>query len=82
MIERFKDDDIGKLVQIEIDPASDPIAKALGADYVEVRGEIIGLTEEYVRIRTINPRPIMILPLKRKIKDIAYEHILRYEFKK
>ena len=76
----FNDGDIGKLVSLELDPETNPIAKALGADKVEVYGRIMELGEDYVSLEV---RPIMgvyMLGQKIKQKKIFYSDILDYSF--
>lgn len=76
---RFKKEDIGRRVLIELDAEKHLIAKALGAD-VYVIGKILALEENYVRL--LAEMPVRLTPLQQKPKerDIPYETIKTYEF--
>ncbi|MDI6737534.1 MAG: hypothetical protein QME12_03375 [Nanoarchaeota archaeon] len=72
---KFKKEDIGKRVLLELDPEKNPIAKALGAK-VYVEGRILELGDDYVKIETLPhfPSPL----LHSHIKEIQYDNIKSY----
>lgn len=81
MKNNFKDEDIGKLVKLYLDPETNPIAKALGASSVETQGRILEIAEDYIKIET-RRRTSPWGGTKLSIKRYDYTTILNYKFLK
>jgi hypothetical protein len=75
---KFKPEDIGKLVELELDPNLDPIARALGASAHIVYGKIVDLAEDYVKIEVRPPRGVIGISHRRKLKEVRYDSIVDY----
>jgi hypothetical protein len=75
----FDTTDIGLLVLLSIRPESDPIAKALGARTVQVKGRIKGLSDDYLIISKENVGPNVIAP-KPGEQKIRYDRILSVNY--
>lgn len=73
---KFKKEDIGKFVILELDPEKDTITKLLGASVVKVYGRVLDVTETYVKVKCRAPHPL----LPRTIKEIPYTEIKNYSF--
>lgn len=74
---RFKQDDIGKLVLLELDPTKHKIAKALGATKVQFCGKILDVSETYVKIQKQGFTPFL---HSRSIEEIPYSLIKDYSW--
>lgn len=77
---RFKKEDIGKSVLLYLDPKKNKIAKALGANKVEVYGEIVGIGKNYVEILKIVRRYAAFRA--NSSEKIPYSSIKKYKFMK
>jgi hypothetical protein len=76
----FKDDDIGRLVSLELDPETNPMAKALGADRVKVYGKIIEFGDDYIKLQLLPPKPAGFVQGKKRVEKILYSDIIDYSF--
>ncbi|MFH0752521.1 MAG: hypothetical protein V1914_02880 [archaeon] len=78
---KFKEEDIGKIVVLSLDPEKHHLGKLLGASEVEIRGEIVSLNEDYLELQTIpyNSGPLPVASSKHKIRYIMYDQIIGCE---
>ncbi len=84
---KFKKEDLGKRILLELDPEKDDLARKIGASKVEVSGTLISITNKYIQIytepiklksSTPGVRDIEVRPSK--IKQIEYSSIKQYRF--
>ncbi len=73
IVMKFKQEDIGRLVLLSVDPEWGPIAKALGASEVELIGVVVEVAEDYVVIQKRRYK-------HDSIKHMPYSQIKDYEF--
>ena len=79
MDDKFDRDDIGKLVTLELNSETNPIAQALGANKVKVYGRIMELGDESLKLNVYPMGGIMVRGRK-KVKEILYSNIIDYSF--
>ncbi len=82
MKHKFSDKDIGKIVNLELDPFQDPIAKALGADKMGVTGTILALQTTHVIMELYRKIPQGYSTRQKYKKNIPYTDILNYSFER
>ena len=77
MEDRFSQNDIGKRVILELDVEKDSLARRLGANRVEVTGELLAFNKEFVQIKVESGSPYF---TSKETRVIAYGIIKNYEF--
>lgn len=75
---RFKKQDIGKRVKLELNSLEDRIASSLGASNVFVYGKILDIYSRGIKVECITPATH--ISSKAKIEEIPYTRIINYNW--
>ena len=74
---QFNKNDVGRLVEIELDTEKNLIARLLGASSCSIYGRILEVGADYLKIETITSVGIRTI---KRIKQIEYDSIKDYKF--